>query len=65
VIRVDGRGTGKSPGTARRLSDKEARDFYYAIEWSAAQLFQRNREFNSSNRELAVRAPSGKCLLVG
>jgi predicted acyl esterase len=37
VIRVDGRGTGKSPGSVRRLSDEEARDFYDAVEWSAAQ----------------------------
>jgi predicted acyl esterase len=37
VIRVDGRSTGKSPGSVRRLSDEEARDFYDAVEWPAAQ----------------------------
>jgi putative CocE/NonD family hydrolase len=37
VIRADGRGTGKSPGSVRRLSDEEARNFYDAVEWSAAQ----------------------------
>jgi predicted acyl esterase len=43
VIRVDGRGTGKSPGKIRRLSDEEARDFYDAIEWSAAQAWSNGR----------------------
>jgi predicted acyl esterase len=43
VIRVDGRGTGKSPGQVRRLSDDEARDFYDAIEWAAAQPFSNGR----------------------
>lgn len=43
VIRVDGRGTGKSPGRVRRLSDDEARDFYDAIEWAAAQPWSNGR----------------------
>ena len=34
VIRVDGRGTGKSPGRIRRLSDEEAADFSDAVEWA-------------------------------
>jgi putative CocE/NonD family hydrolase len=43
VIRVDGRGTGKSPGGVRRLSDEEARDFYDAVEWSAAQRWSNGK----------------------
>ncbi|HKU43299.1 MAG TPA: CocE/NonD family hydrolase, partial [Polyangiales bacterium] len=43
VIRVDGRGTGKSPGRARRLSADEARDYYDAIEWCAAQDFSNGK----------------------
>jgi predicted acyl esterase len=43
VIRVDGRGTGKSPGRNTRLSVQEARDFYDAIEWVATQPFSNGR----------------------
>ncbi|HXX62304.1 MAG TPA: CocE/NonD family hydrolase, partial [Bacteroidota bacterium] len=43
VIRVDGRGTGKSPGRVRGLSNDEARDFYDAIEWSAAEPWSNGR----------------------
>ena len=43
VIRVDGRGTGKSPGRIRRLSDEEARDFYDAVEWAGTQAFSNGR----------------------
>jgi uncharacterized protein len=43
VIRVDGRGTGKSPGRIRRLSDEEARDFYDAVEWAGTQEFSNGR----------------------
>lgn len=43
VIRVDGRGTGKSPGQVRRLSDDEARDYYDAIEWAGTQPFGNGR----------------------
>jgi predicted acyl esterase len=43
VIRVDGRGTGKSPGQVRRLSDEEARDYHDAIEWAGTQLFSNGR----------------------
>ncbi|HTO06703.1 MAG TPA: CocE/NonD family hydrolase [Myxococcota bacterium] len=43
VIRVDGRGTGKSPGRIRRLSDEEARDFHDAVEWAGAQEFSNGR----------------------
>lgn len=43
VIRVDGRGTGKSPGRVRRLSEDEARDFYDCIEWAAGQSWSNGR----------------------
>jgi predicted acyl esterase len=43
VIRVDGRGTGKSPGRVRGLSDEEARDFYDAIEWAGTQPWSNGR----------------------
>ena len=43
VIRVDGRGTGKSPGRIRRLSDEEAADFSDAVEWAGTQPFSNGR----------------------
>jgi uncharacterized protein len=43
VIRADGRGTGKSPGRIRRLSDEEARDFYDAVEWAGTLAFSNGR----------------------
>jgi predicted acyl esterase len=46
VIRVDGRGTGKSPGRNQRLSVAEARDYYDAVEWAAAR--------DDSNGKVAV-----------
>ena len=36
-VRVDGRGSGKSPGQCEPWSYAEAVDFYDAIEWAAAQ----------------------------
>ena len=36
-VRVDGRGSGKSPGQCEPWSAQEAIDFYDAIEWAAAQ----------------------------
>ena len=36
-VRVDGRGSGKSPGQCEPWSRQEAIDFYDAIEWAAAQ----------------------------
>jgi len=36
-VRVDGRGSGKSPGQCEPWSQQEAIDFYDAIEWAAAQ----------------------------
>ena len=37
AVRIDGRGTGKSPGQCEPWSLAEAVDFYDAIEWAAAQ----------------------------
>src|SRR5712675_1330463 len=37
LVRVDGRGSGKSPGQGEPWSMQEAIDFYDAIEWAAAQ----------------------------
>ena len=37
LIFIDSRGTGRSPGNAEIWSMAEARDFYDAIEWAAAQ----------------------------
>jgi predicted acyl esterase len=37
AVRVDGRGSGKSPGQCEPWSFAEAVDFYDAIEWAAAQ----------------------------
>ena len=37
AVRVDGRGSGKSPGQCEPWSYAEAVDFYDAIEWAAAQ----------------------------
>jgi len=36
-IRVDSRGTGKSPGKAKIFGQQESLDYYEAIEWAAAQ----------------------------
>jgi hypothetical protein len=41
VIRIDGRGTGKSPGTAHNLTMREAEDYYDAIEWAAVTQGER------------------------
>jgi uncharacterized protein len=37
AVRVDGRGSGKSPGQCEPWSHAESIDFYDAIEWAAAQ----------------------------
>ncbi len=37
VIRIDARGTGKSPGKPSMLSLREAHDFFDAVEWAGAQ----------------------------
>ena len=36
-VRVDSRGTGRSPGTIDHFSPREARDFYQCIEWAGVQ----------------------------
>jgi putative CocE/NonD family hydrolase len=36
-IRVDGRGSGRSPGKISLLSERETKDFYDCIEWAAIQ----------------------------
>ncbi len=36
-VRVDSRGTGRSPGRIDHFSPRETRDFYQCIEWVAAQ----------------------------
>jgi predicted acyl esterase len=42
-VRVDGRGSGKSPGRTDPWSPSEARDFYDAIEWAGAQRWSNGR----------------------
>ena len=42
-LRVDGRGSGKSPGRTDPFSPSEARDFYDSIEWAAAQRWSSGR----------------------
>jgi predicted acyl esterase len=36
-VRVDSRGTGRSPGTIDHFSPRESRDFYQCIEWAGVQ----------------------------
>lgn len=43
ALRVDGRGSGKSPGRTDPWSPSEARDFYDAIEWAAKQPWSNGR----------------------
>ncbi len=43
ALRVDGRGSGKSPGRTDPWSPSEARDFYDAIEWAARQPWSNGR----------------------
>ncbi len=42
-VRVDGRGSGKSPGRTDPWSPSEARDFYDAIEWAGKQSWSSGR----------------------
>jgi len=42
-VRVDGRGSGRSPGRTDPWSPSEARDFYDAIEWAGAQPWSSGR----------------------
>lgn len=43
VIRVDSRGTGKSPGKTDIWSAQEARDYYDAIEWAAGRAWSNGK----------------------
>jgi len=43
AVRVDGRGSGKSPGRTDPWSPSEARDFYDAIEWAGRQPWSTGR----------------------
>ncbi|MFJ4654677.1 CocE/NonD family hydrolase [Nocardia sp. NPDC088792] len=42
-IRVDSRGTGRSPGLLDMLSEQESRDYYEAIEWAGTQDWSNGR----------------------
>ena len=42
-VRVDGRGSGKSPGRTDPWSPSEARDFYDAIEWAGSRSWSNGR----------------------
>ena len=39
VVRVDSRGTGRSPGYIDHFSPRETRDFYQCIEWAGAETW--------------------------
>lgn len=43
LVRVDARGTGRSPGFMDLLSMRETQDFYRCIEWAAAQPWSSGR----------------------
>jgi predicted acyl esterase len=43
VIRIDARGTGRSPGSPTLLSMREAEDFCDAIEWAAGQAYSNGK----------------------
>jgi predicted acyl esterase len=43
ALRVDGRGSGKSPGRTDPWSPSESRDFFDAIEWAARQPWSNGR----------------------
>jgi len=43
LVRIDGRGSGKSPGLADPWSPAEARDYYDGIEWAARQPWSSGR----------------------
>lgn len=45
-IRIDGRGSGRSPGTIDLLSARETKDYHDCIEWAAAQPW--------SNRKVGI-----------
>lgn len=43
VVRVDGRGVGKTPGSLNVFSRQEALDYYDAIEWAARQTWSNGK----------------------
>lgn len=43
VVRVDSRGSGRSPGYLDLLSAREAQDYYNAIEWAGSQPWSNGR----------------------
>jgi predicted acyl esterase len=43
LVRVDARGTGRSPGLLDLLSARETQDFHECIEWAAAQSWSKGR----------------------
>ena len=53
ALRVDTRGTGKSPGRTDPFSPSEARDFYDVIEWAARQPWCNGRV--GAERDLVLR----------
>jgi uncharacterized protein len=54
VVRVDGRGSGRSPGFLDPWSAREAHDIYEAIEWCAAQPWSNGRVGLSGTSYLAM-----------
>ena len=42
-VRIDGRGTGRSPGELDLLSPREIQDFHDCIEWTAAQAWSNGK----------------------
>ena len=42
-VRVDSRGTGRSPGYIDHFSPRETRDFYHCIEWAGVQNWSNGR----------------------
>ena len=43
VVRVDSRGTGRSPGYIDHFSPRETRDFYHCIEWAGVQAWSNGK----------------------
>ena len=58
LVRVDSRGSGKSPGRTDPWSPGEAQDFYDAIEWAARQPWcKRSSKPAEELCQLATRPP--------
>ena len=54
LVRVDTRGTGKSPGRLDLYGPKDAEDFYDVVEWAAAQPWSTGRVASSGISWLAM-----------